>query len=579
MNRTFRDYNSAAAGGARSFPVVASHHQHRRGHTLTRDSDDPLDLFARSTRRSVSLTASDESDVSLKLGKISVGSVKVPARNGLDDLLASTDGGKHDYDWLLTPPETPLCPSSERSEFQTNVAAPRNSSVTRSASTTKPSRLSTTQLDNSYSSRPARSSSVTRSSVSSMLSNNYSSNRSSSFLNTSSASVSSYIRPSSPSTRSSSTSRPSTPSTRTTSSRSSTPAKSRSAPTISSSDRTRSSHSPRPSTPSSRPQIPGNLSFPTTRSNSRPSTPTRRNPVSASPSAPNLSVSTARVLSNGRSQTSMSLPSSPSPRVRSQQPVIPPDFPLDTPPNLRTALPDRPVSAGRSRPGASLTSKANPESPSSVNVSRRPASPATTRGRSVEPPRRGSLHASGHKADVSEPRKSSYISDSMRKPVKTSTTSENGGGFGRSISKKSLDMAIRHMDIRNGSGGTRPVPSTSLFPQSVRSVPSKIQTVHGSSSPKSISSNGSPSISNNGSILENGTYANGSLENGKKEENGRLFGRLTEVDSYESTRYDALLLKEDLKNTTWLHSVDDKSDQFFIFENGFEQLPEPFGLP
>lgn len=167
----------------------------------------------------------------------------------------------------------------------------------------------------------------------------------------------------------------------------------------------------------------------------------------------------------------------------------------------------------------------------------------------------------------------------MRKPVKTSTTSENGGGFGRSISKKSLDMAIRHMDIRNGSGGTRPVPSTSLFPQSVRSVPSKIQTVHGSSSPKSISSNGSPSISSNGSILENGTYANGSLENGKKEENGRLFGRLTEVDIYESTRYDALLLKEDLKSTTWLHSVDDKSDQFSIFENGFEQLPEPFGLP
>lgn len=37
--------------------------------------------------------------VSLKLGKISVGSVKLPARNGLDDLLASSDGGKHDYDW------------------------------------------------------------------------------------------------------------------------------------------------------------------------------------------------------------------------------------------------------------------------------------------------------------------------------------------------------------------------------------------------------------------------------------------------------------------------------------------------
>uniref|UniRef100_A0A7C9E8Y4 Uncharacterized protein n=2 Tax=Opuntia streptacantha TaxID=393608 RepID=A0A7C9E8Y4_OPUST len=97
MNRSFRDYNSAAAGGARNFPVVASHHQHRRGHTLARDSGDPLDLFSR-TRRSVSVAPSDESDVSLKLGKISVGSVKLPARNGLDDLLGSSDGGKNDYD-------------------------------------------------------------------------------------------------------------------------------------------------------------------------------------------------------------------------------------------------------------------------------------------------------------------------------------------------------------------------------------------------------------------------------------------------------------------------------------------------
>lgn len=36
----------------------------------------------------------------MKLGKISVGSVKLAARNGLDDLLASADGGKHDYDWF-----------------------------------------------------------------------------------------------------------------------------------------------------------------------------------------------------------------------------------------------------------------------------------------------------------------------------------------------------------------------------------------------------------------------------------------------------------------------------------------------
>lgn len=279
-------------------------------------------------------------------------------------------------------------------------------------------------------------------------------------------------------------------------------------------------------------------------------------------------------MSNGRSQTSTSRPSSPSPRVRSQQSVVPPDFPLDTPPNLRTTLPDRPISAGRSRPG-SLTSKVNTETPSPASMSRRPSSPTVSRGRSVEPQGRGYLHSNGQHADIIESRKSAYVPDSMRKLVKASTTLESGS-MGRTISKKSIDMAVRHMDIRNGSGSVRPVSSTSLFPQSIRSAPSKIQTTHGSGSPTSVNSNGSPSLSSNGSILENGTYANGLLENGKKEENGRLFGRLTGVDMYESTRYDAILLKEDLKNTTWLHSMDDMSDQCSIFENGFEPLPEPF---
>ena len=38
--------------------------------------------------------------VSVKLGRLSVGSAKV-SRNGIDDLLSSTDGGKHDYDWSV----------------------------------------------------------------------------------------------------------------------------------------------------------------------------------------------------------------------------------------------------------------------------------------------------------------------------------------------------------------------------------------------------------------------------------------------------------------------------------------------
>lgn len=37
-----------------------------------------------------------------------------------------------------------------------------------------------------------------------------------------------------------------------------------------------------------------------------------------------------------------------------------------------------------------------------------------------------------------------------------------------------------------------------------------------------------------------------------------------------------ILLKEDMKNANWLHSIDDKSDQGLLFDNGFGLLPEPF---
>lgn len=79
-------------------------------------------------------------------------------------------------------------------------------------------------------------------------------------------------------------------------------------------------------------------------------------------------------------------------------------------------------------------------------------------------------------------------------------------------------------------------------------------------------------------MSENGNNYNRQSENGSEANDGRYSARLNEVDIYESSRYDAILLKEDLKNMNWLHSVDDKSDQGPIFDNGFEPLPEPFGL-
>ncbi|KAM7263723.1 hypothetical protein ACFE04_001406 [Oxalis oulophora] len=535
-----------------------------------RDSDENLNFLSKNRRNNnINNYNDDSSELCVKLGRLSLGSAVAAAKqpkSGIDDLLSSTDGGKNDYDWLLTPPGTPL-----GIESQPAAVAPRTSSSLRSASATKASRLSVSQSETNHSTRPARSSSVTRSSVSVSNSHytSYSSNRSSSILNTSSTSVSSYIRPSSPITRSPSTARPSTPTSRPTQSRSSTPSRVRPAPITSNVDKTRPSQNSRPSTPTSRPQSSSGISSTATRSISRPSTPTRRSPISSPSAATGPSISAGRIPSTGRSAApSLSRPSSPSPRARApQQPIVPSDFPHDTPPNLRTTLPDRPVSAGRSRPGAALTMK--PEPISSVTAPRRHSSPIVSRGRTTESSGISRVHSNGH-----EPR--SHVTDmSMRRPVKPSPTVKESNGFGRNISKKSLDMAIRHMDIKNGNGNARPISSTTLFPQSVRSAVSKTRSTRSISGSESIKVNGDL---HNGDIIRNRNNSHMYADTASEASDGRYSAKLSEVDIYESSRYDAMLLKEDLKNTNWLHSVDDKSDQGSIFDHGFELLPEPFGL-
>ncbi|KAG2272516.1 hypothetical protein Bca52824_067071 [Brassica carinata] len=563
MNRNLRE----SLAGGRNTPAIS---QFRRGNNnngisqngFSRDSDENLDLFSK-IRRSFPLSSSDEllPDVSAKLGRLSVGSKPAPRGKG-DDLLSSAEGGKNDYDWLLTPPGTPLGNDSHSS-----LAAPKITPSVRATSASKASRLSVSQTETSYhSTRPARSSSVTRPSISTSQYSSFTSNRSpSSILNTSSASVSSYIRPSSPSSRSSSSARPSTPTRTSSVSRASTPSRVRPGSSSSSMDKPRPSLSSRPSTPTSRPQLTANSPniVASSRPNSRPSTPTRRSTSISSASATSgSSISNGRAAAtNGRVTPSSSRPSSPGPRVRTtpQQPIVLADFPLDTPPNLRTSLPGRPISAGRSRPAASsITAKASPEPKGPLT--RRNSSPVVTRGRLTETQGKGRFGT-----DAPEPRRISNVADvvTSRRTLKTSSTvADNNNGLGRSFSKNSLDMAIRHMDIRNGKSNGCALSTTTLFPQSIRQASSKIQPI------RSVNNHHSDSISS--SSAENGTEAN---------EGRRLMGKLSDMDMYESSRYDALLLKEDVKNTNWLHSIDDRSsDHGLMFDNGgFELLPEPFG--
>lgn len=122
-----------------------------------------------------------------------------------------------------------------------------------------------------------------------------------------------------------------------------------------------------------------------------------------------------------------------------------PGFPHETPPNLRTTLPERPLSAGRSRPSAALTVKGHLENTNSGSMTRRQPSPIVTKGRIADSPGRGRPHGNGHVVEMVESRRTLHVPESItRKPIKM-LNSESGTGFGRSISKKSLDMAIKHM--------------------------------------------------------------------------------------------------------------------------------------
>ncbi|KAK8540354.1 hypothetical protein V6N13_038907 [Hibiscus sabdariffa] len=88
-----RDSQSLPGNNNNTINISATSNHHRRRLSLTgaslfpRDSDDNLDLFSLASPNEIS-------DVKRRL---SLESVNV--KDGLVDLLSSTDGEKHDYDW------------------------------------------------------------------------------------------------------------------------------------------------------------------------------------------------------------------------------------------------------------------------------------------------------------------------------------------------------------------------------------------------------------------------------------------------------------------------------------------------
>ncbi|KAG4205207.1 hypothetical protein ERO13_A04G089500v2 [Gossypium hirsutum] len=478
----------------------------------------------------------------------------LPVRKTAADNFLNSENEKSDYDWLLTPPGTPLFPSLEMESQKTLMSQIGMSNARPVALKTRlanlpeePALKSTLALKQQAPSAGVISSSTLN-------------RRPSSSGGSKSAS-----RPATP------TGRPTLPMT-TKPSRSSTPTSRANLPSIKpaastarSSTPTRSA--PRSLTPTARPSLHAS------KSTSRSSTPTRRpassstTPIASAPSGRSSSVTrsapttssipksasltsslmksapaTSSVTKSGTAASSITKPSaattskssvqsrgtSPTVKSRPWKASEMPGFSLETPPNLRTSLPERPVSASRGRPAAPGARSSSVEANSSGRPRRQSCSPARSRassgsfgnGSSIRSVRRADANGSDNESPVVIGTKMVERVVNMRKlvppkqddnhrnnPTAKLSTSLDSSGFGRTLSKKSLDMAMRHMDIRRSiSGHQRPlmtnVPASSIY--SVRSGSTKSRTLSVCDSPLATSSTASsePSVNNNSLFMD-----------------------------------------------------------------------------
>ncbi|KAK8955724.1 hypothetical protein KSP40_PGU020412 [Platanthera guangdongensis] len=220
---------------------------------------------------------------------------------------------------------------------------------------------------------------------------------------------------------------------------------------------------------------------------------------------------------------------SPAIRSRPWKPSEMPGYSHDTPPNLKTTLPER-SSPARGRPGApSSTRSSSIDNVPSARPRRQSCSPSrgtapkgnVVSGSSVPASNRSGVNRGSSDSPVVigtkmvervvnsrrlAPPKHDNLHSSNPCSVKSSL-SPDSIGFGRTLSKKSLDMAMRHMDIRRSIPNTlRPlmnnIPASSFY--SVKSGFMRGRAVSASGSSLATSSNASSeqSVSNSAFCLE-----------------------------------------------------------------------------
>ncbi|KAI3939057.1 hypothetical protein MKX01_001925 [Papaver californicum] len=447
-----------------------------------------------------------------KLEKSPVYKIVSSTRPRKADEFLNSENDKSDYDWLITPPRTPLFLSLEM-DAERNAINRLGLGTPKARQTSLKSKLANSQVEIGDRGNPAFRQPPSSPGL-------HFSGTGTRRPSSSGGRLSTACRPATPTRRpmlplTANPSRPSTPT-----SRPSLPA----SKSMSLSGRF-SNPSARSSTPTSR------MTAPPSKSVSRSATPTRRPSTIASVSVPRSMTPTRRpttpsnissvsaplsrsssVSKSGPTTTRNPVPSrgsSPTVKSRPWKLLEMPGFSLEAPPNLRTSLPERPVSASRGRPQAPNV-RSSVECGSNGRPRRQSCSPSRGRvpksgihsyGSSVHAVSQARYNGTDNPNPVSIRTKMVDRVVNMRRltpskqddlrtgnnPVRKSSPSLDGSNFGRSLSGKSLDMAMRHMDIKRSVSGSslRPkmtsIPASSLY--SVRSGPARTRTLSMSDSP------------------------------------------------------------------------------------------------
>ncbi|XP_023736175.1 uncharacterized protein LOC111884078 isoform X2 [Lactuca sativa] len=385
--------------------------------------------------------------------------------------LLNSENNTTDYDWLLSPPRNSV-PSLEMEEQKTLTS---QHLISNGQSTSPKPRLENPTLDTTSTTKVKVASKHPSSSI---------------------KSSNATIRRPSPSRKPSSTvSRSSTPTTKP--SRSSTP-------------------TPRPTIPATKPLPPSKRS---TTPTARSSTPTARPsmlPRSSTPTTRPSIPATSKSSSTSRSSTPTQRPTNSSVnKIRSTSVTKARD---PAPPSIKKSLPERPASALRGRPGLTETNVKQIPKRASLSPSRGPVSNGVktgvvkNRGYSngnddVNPVLMGTkmVERVVNMRKLAPPREDPVVNQNNTSG-KLSVSQDNAG-FGRTLSKKSFDMALRHLDIRRSMPGNMramitKIPASSVY--SVRSESVKNHTISASDSPLATSSSASSehSVGNNQSFVD-----------------------------------------------------------------------------